>query len=363
MEPLQPKPLKDPKLKAFWERQIRYISMWAFIAIASVLVWLFSQPDKVYSVTESVPIIIASNQTDDNLQKTVKEAIKGAKESVTVMIYSLIDPQIIDALRQKAESGVPVTIIVDAVASQDVAFRLGPKVRVVPRRAKGLMHIKIVVTDHTDVWFGSVNFTPESFFLHANLLIGIRSRELAREVEEKVTTCIEKTKFSNLPIIIKSKDEVVEFCFLPDCKSAIEKLLDSIETAQKSIRVAMYTFTNPRLADALIAAHNRGVAVDVVMDFDSAKETSHKIFVRLKREGVPTSVSNRNGLLHHKLAIIDSSLLATGSANWTRAAFASNDDVIAFIYPLTESQEKKMDEVWQRIKEESKPSLTSSKRE
>jgi len=363
MEPIQHQPVKDPKMKAFWERQIRYITASTFMALSSIALWFFSQPDKVYSLTETAPITLASNQTDDNLKATIQEAIAGAKESISIMIFSFIDTDIIDLLRKKAESGINITVIADAVASPDISFKLGPKIRTCPRRAKGLMHSKILVVDHTDVWFGSTNFTPESFFIHANLLIGIRSKELAGEIEQKIGTCLERKSWSDMPIVIKSKDEVIEFYFLPDCKGALDKLLESIETAQKTIHVAMYTFTNARLADALISAHRRGVKVDVVIDFDSAKQTSHKIFVRLKREGIPTACSNRNGLLHHKLAIIDSTLLVTGSANWTKAAFGSNDDVIAFIYPLSIPQQQKLEALWARIQEESKPSLTSSRKE
>ena len=118
----------------------------------------------------------------------------------------------------------------------------------------------------------------------------------------------------------------------------------------------------PLLSHALIDAHKRGVDVDVVIDNDSAKQTSRKVFLQLKREGVPVSLSARAGLLHHKLLIVDDEMLVTGSANWTKAAFTSNDDNISFIYPLTQDQKKMLQALWEQIKKESKPSFTSSQK-
>lgn len=44
------------------------------------------------------------------------------------------------------------------------------------------------------------------------------------------------------------------------------KIIDRINLSKSSICVAMYNFTNHRLADCLLRAHRRGVKVRVIMD-------------------------------------------------------------------------------------------------
>src|SRR5258708_1530722 len=140
-----------------------------------LIVYFYSSSQEITLPGEATPIALYSNQTGDDLRKTLKEAILQAKESITIMIFSLTDDQIIDLLKKRSDEGIKINLIQDAVATPNINWRLGPGVTIHKRRHKGLMHDKIVVIDHKAVWLGSVNFTKESFVLHANLLIGIES--------------------------------------------------------------------------------------------------------------------------------------------------------------------------------------------
>lgn len=343
----------------YWERQLRYPVAATVFAVYVILSYLYLKEETIYLPKDTTPVTFYSNQTGNDLRKTLLAAINEAKESITIFIFSLTDPHIMNALKKQADNGVKINLIQDAVATKDIERRVGPKVSLYKRRTKGLMHDKIVVVDHKLVWFGSVNFTPESFQLHANLFIGIQSKELAAEIEKKGASIFEERRYKAPPITIKAKEQTIEFFFLPDVTQAEQKLLKAIETAKKSVKVAMYTFTNKKLQNALIEAKKRAVDVQVVIDFDSAKHTSAHVFQSLKRAGMNVFVSNRRGLLHHKLVIIDDESLATGSANWTKAAFSTNDDVISFISPLTREQKEFFQALWKVIIFESKPSLTS----
>ena len=48
------------------------------------------------------------------------------------------------ALRQKSAEGVSVKVICDAKASPNIIQKLDPKIEVVRRFAKGLMHLKVL---------------------------------------------------------------------------------------------------------------------------------------------------------------------------------------------------------------------------
>ena len=73
----------------------------------------------------------------------------------------------------------------------------------------------------------------------------------------------------------------------------------------------------------------------------------------LGKAGIPIRLKTGQGLLHHKFAYIDDTILVNGSANWTQQAFKSNDDFFVVIYPLTSEQQKKMDQLWDVIQHES----------
>lgn len=343
----------------FWERRLRYPLALGVFALYMFFVFLFFRNEEVYLPQEKTPVVIYSNQVGDDLRRVIKEAILQAKESISIMIYSMSDPEILDALKRKADEGVRVLLIQDASATHDIGWRVGNRVGIHKRRAKGLMHDKIVVIDHKLVLAGSANFTRDSFLLQANLVVGMQSTQLAQAIEVKIQAIFDKRAYKSKAITIEGKEQTIQFFFLPDSPQALDKLTSVIKTAKKTIKVAIYTFTNKVLSQALIDAKKRGVDVEVVIDRDSSKQTSIKAYQQLKREGVRVYASKRKGLLHHKLAIIDDEILITGSANWTKAAFFANDDNIFFIYPLTFEQKEKMLAVWKVISTETTKSAIS----
>lgn len=319
-----------------------------FLVLFTVIVYYTSLPERTPLPEENGPICLYSNQAGGNLQKTFTDAILSAKESIVCIIYSLSDEEIIAALRQKAEEGVRVLVVHDPVATQNTAFKLGPKVELIARRKKGLMHHKLLAIDGKKSWFGSSNLTRDSLLLHANLVLGVDSPLLAKSIEEKA-----RGKKERRILKIEVQEQTLELLYLPDCPEALVKLQEALQTAKKTIKVAMFTFTHPALVQSLVDAHKRGVEVQVVLDHDSSRQTSKKAYVRLLREGVPVRVSRRDGLLHEKVAIIDDNLLVAGSTNWTKAAFTNNDEALLLLHPLTPEQKLFLDTFWKTTLQES----------
>lgn len=301
-----------------------------------------------------VPILLYSNQAGDNLQETFREAILSAKVSIVCIIYSLTDDTIIHALRHQAEQGLSVSVVCDPVATQDVAFKLGNKVRLSCRRQKGLMHNKLLAIDHKQAWIGSANFTRDSLLIHANLVVGIQSEDVAKSIEEKAEFLSQKKTRKFTPLVLDTTEQSFQISYLPDDQEALQRLISLLHTAKKSLKVAMFTFTHPELIQAVINAHKRGLDVQVVLDHDSSRKTSSKAYARFRREGVPTYVSQRTGLLHEKIAIIDDKTLVCGSANWTKAAFTANDENLCILTDLNRPQQEKLVRFWQTTLLESK---------
>ncbi len=307
------------------------------------------------------PVELYSNQTRDDLTRLFVQAVDHARESITVAIYALTDRQIIQALKKKSESGVSVYIVCDAKASPGISQQL-PHATVVRRFSRGLMHQKILIVDRAQIWLGSANFTPSSLEIHGNLVVGLENPALAAALTSRIKSMDEDggvaSPLSHRETIAGSQK--VELWVLPDDPEAMNRMIALFRSAQKSIKVAMFTWTRADFAQELAAAAKRGVQVSVVLDRYSGKGASAGIVRGLVKAGISVRLSTGQGLLHHKFAYIDNRLLVNGSANWTNAAFKDNDDLFVVIDPLTEEQKVKMNQLWKEIEgQSSKPNLRS----
>ena len=308
---------------------------------------------QVVEISENNSCVFLSTDTQDPVRQSLEKAILNAKKSVCLIIYSLSDGRIVRALRTAAAHGVEVSVIHDPVWTPDGAFLLGEKIKSYPRRSKGLMHNKLLSIDHHDAWIGSANMTSGSLLEQGNLVVAIRSEAIASAIERLAQTMIERTDYTEGPLHVNNGEETFTFFFHPfHGEAALQALKERIDKASQRIFVAMFTFTHPDLAEALALAKKRGVDVRVIMDQESSKQASHQIFVRLQREGVPCGYRTKQGLLHSKVALIDTTLVA-GSCNWTKAGFASNHEAMLFIEPLTNSQQQWLDVWWKSVEHNS----------
>jgi phosphatidylserine/phosphatidylglycerophosphate/cardiolipin synthase-like enzyme len=205
------------------------------------------------------------------------------------------------------------------------------------------MHQKIMILDKEMVFIGSANMTRSSLKMHDNLVIGFVSKPVARFLEEH-----EPYTPGYLKTMVGGQS--IELWLLPDPRGhALTELRKKIRNARKSIQIALFTFTHPGLIDEVIDAHNRGVKVSIVIDMHSALGASLKAVEKMKKAGVPTSLSQGVQLLHHKFVYIDEEMLFTGSANWTKAAFYRNSDCILALHHLNAEQKRFMTKLWTQI--------------
>ena len=98
-----------------------------------------------------------------------------------------------------------------------------------------------------------------------------------------------------------------------------------IGRANESIRLMVMLITHDGLADALMAAHDRGVEVDVIIDSDW-KYSAGSDYEEILAAGVDIRGDDRGGLMHHKVMVIDEHVIITGSHNWSSSAEDSNDE-------------------------------------
>ncbi|XP_031639957.1 mitochondrial cardiolipin hydrolase-like [Contarinia nasturtii] len=117
----------------------------------------------------------------------------------------------------------------------------------------------------------------------------------------------------------------------------LKKIMDRINSAKHSICIAMYNFSNHRIADCVLRAHRRGVKVRLIIDKSMSESNESKTQAkRLKDAGIHVKVSGEGDkLMHHKFCLIDGTtakgLLLTGSLNWTYGGLSKNCENVAFI--------------------------------
>lgn len=283
------------------------------------MIWLLWFSFLFFTPKESA---IYSNDLNESIEKALIDDIQNAKSSITLLTYSISDFQIIKNLKAKKKEGLDVKVLIDCNASPHAARYLLPEINPIRRECKGLMHYKFLVIDHRFVWVGSTNMTGDSLRLHSNLMQRLDYPRLAQEIENRFVNIGEEGFMRRFPPFIEGS---FELWFLPDSEGAT-KIKELMRSAQKSIQVAMYTFTRQDFADTLIRAHQRGVTVEVIIDRGMATGASQKIVNLLKSKGILVRVNKGQGLMHHKFMLVDDEIWVHGSANWTKAAFTQNDD-------------------------------------
>ena len=101
-------------------------------------------------------------------------------------------------------------------------------------------------------------------------------------------------------------------------------------TAKASVLVQAYSFTSAPIAKALLAAHKRGVQVQVILD-KSQKSEKYSEADFLVNVGIPTKIDAKHAIAHNKIMIIDGQTVISGSFNFTTAAEEHNAENLLVI--------------------------------
>ncbi|QLE51474.1 DUF655 domain-containing protein [Nostoc sp. C057] len=240
-----------------------------------------------------------------------------------------------------------------------------------------LMHHKFVIVDNRIVIITSANFTlsdtsgdftNSNTLGNANNLLQIDSPELASLFTEEFNIMwgdgpggkpdsrfgLQKPMRSPKKITLNQTTITVQFSPTSPTQSwsnssngLIGKTLDS---ATKSVDMALFVFSDQRLANILEIRHQQNVQIRALIEPQFAyrpySEALDMMGVALSNKckyevdnhpwqnpittvGVP--VLPKGDLLHHKFGVIDSQTVITGSHNWSDAANNGNDETLVVI--------------------------------
>lgn len=130
------------------------------------------------------------------------------------------------------------------------------------------------------------------------------------------------------------------------------QLVDKINAAQSSIHIASFEFDLTPVAEALIAAKQRGVDVRWVTDdefgLEADEEPGRGQFAMLQQAGIEVRSDSRSALMHNKFWIFDGQIVWTGSTNITRSGiFEQNNNALVIHGPAVAAiYEREFQEMW-----------------
>lgn len=110
-------------------------------------------------------------------------------------------------------------------------------------------------------------------------------------------------------------------------ETCLAAILGELGRAKQSADICVFTITDDRIAEALLEAQRRGVALRIITDNDKQYDEGADI-TRLRDAGVSIRVDGDERHMHHKFAVLDSRTLLSGSYNWTRGATLNEENLI-----------------------------------
>jgi phosphatidylserine/phosphatidylglycerophosphate/cardiolipin synthase-like enzyme len=120
---------------------------------------------------------------------------------------------------------------------------------------------------------------------------------------------------------------------------ATAAIVRELRAATTTIHVQAYSFTSSPIAQALVDAKRRGVAVEAVLDKSNQRD-KYTAATFLANQGIPTLIDARHAIAHSKNIIVDGRTVITGSFNFTKAAEEKNAETLLILRGYPDIAEK-----------------------
>ena len=237
-------------------------------------------------------------------------------------------------------------------------------------KGSGLMHHKFIVVDNKTIVTGSANFTLSGIYGdlnnidtrgNVNHLLVINNNNVAEIFTKEFNLMWQEKEFGSSkmlrhPQTVSWQDSKVTVQFSPISSkqdwwlSGNGLIGQSLQEANNSIDMALFVFSEQKLADILENKQQQGVKIKALIDrefiFRYYSEALDMLGVAIARKcqyeannkpwnnaikTVGTVNLATGDKLHHKLAIVDDDTVITGSQNWSAAANYTNDETILVI--------------------------------
>jgi len=258
---------------------------------------------------------------EDDLKLKTLAFINSAQHSLDICVYNISDPDILRGIESLSGDGVKVRVITDD------SNRVFLEETAIVYDHEGLMHNKYMVADSEKVWFGSTNLSQTSLEEHENNVIISDDQGLIEAFESNFRQCYSgKFKEKRNPL----EDEIA---FSPE-EDTFGRIIETLSKAKKSVKIAMFAFTDKRIVNYLKVLSVHGVEIQVILDRDWNLTNVYSSLEALS-QFTTTQLDYCDALLHEKFLIVDDKILLTGSYNYTLSAESKNDE---FLFETTKKE-------------------------
>lgn len=280
-----------------------------------------------------------SSQQTGGIDQPLTDAIDSAKLSVDVAIYSLSLNSIRDALLRAHDRGVQVRMVMESenMERSDPQRLIDAGIPILGDRREGLMHNKFTIIDGSEVWVSGLNYTDSGTYEDNNVMMRIRSVKMVENYAKEFEEMFEQDRFGDnvMPETPNPRVTIdgtpVDVYFSPD-DGVQAILLDILSDAQESIYFMAFSFTADELGDVIRERAEAGVTVAGVMDEEQVKSNQGTEYDAFRQAGLDVYIDGNPGQMHHKIMIVDESIVIVGSYNFTNSAETRNDENLLVIY-------------------------------
>jgi len=280
-----------------------------------------------------------ASQKTGGVDAPLVDAIDSARLTVDVAIYSLSLNSIRDALIDAHNRGVQVRMVMESenLDRSDPQKIKDAGIPILGDRREGLMHDKFVVIDNSEVWLGSMNFTDSGGYTDNNNLMRIRSVKMAENYTKEFEEMFVDDKFGPDLVAETPNPRVtidgtpIDVYFSPD-DNVQASFVDLVNNAQQSIYFMAFSFTADEIGDAVRNRARDGVVVAGVMETEQVNSNIGTEFDLFKQAALDVLRDGNDGQMHHKVMIIDESIVILGSYNFTNSAETKNDETLIVVY-------------------------------
>lgn len=256
-------------------------------------------------------------------------AIKGATKSVHMTMYLLTDDQVIDALIDLKNAGKDVKVVLNQTfppnggsnqASYNALKAAGVSVVWAPP-AYAFTHSKSIIIDGETLVVMTMNLTFSSAKTNREYIAtdvdpaDVKDAETIFDADFKnVTAYVPTTKLLLSPRNATTVD-------------ARTRLTQLIASAKSSLDVEAQSLSDDAVVDAIVAAHQGGIQVRVVLDGDTLNTTGQQTaLAKLEAAGVPVRAVGSPDI-HAKAIVVDEARTFVGSMNLTPTALVANREM------------------------------------
>jgi hypothetical protein len=285
------------------------------------------------------------------MEQALLDRINNAAVSIDLAIYDFNRNSIRDALIAAHNRGVIVRVVTDDDAYANSGYNPfymaleTAGIPVINDARSSIMHNKFFVIDGEIVWSGSTNMTDNGFTFNHNNTIVFTDTLLADiytlEFEEMfVTGKFGTAKTDNVTHTLTANGVPLEIYFSPT-DGAMDEVIAAVQTADTSITLGIFFFTDTALRQAIIERMQAGVTVTGVWDLLGAAN-AYSQDDELCAAGAAIKIEDFGGKLHHKAMVIDAHssnpTVITGSMNWSASGDDANDENTLILYDTAVAQ-------------------------